>query len=157
MKSFLYLIFVSTISVYSQNNYIVKTDDGRRVLLKADFTWEFIDLQSTAEKNTDSILEEKVIEKKDVSAVSNNGCNLSLHFTEPSLNLKTQALLKRSRSDIFNLKKKVAKKENCEVDAIKLLTAKETKAKGTYTFCTCNGKVAYKRNGSAFFRKGKLL
>lgn len=157
MKSFLYLIFVSTISVYSQNNYIVKTDDGRRVLLKADFTWEFIDLQSTAEKNTDSILEEKVIEKKDVSAVANNGCNLSLHFTEPSLNLKTQALLKRSRSDIFNLKKKVAKKENCEVDAIKLLTAKETKAKGTYTFCTCNGKVAYKRNGSAFFRKGKLL
>lgn len=143
----------------SQNNYIVKTDDGRRVLLKDDFTWEYIDLK-TPESNTNTpIKEDGVISPTEPSSkpTITNNCDLGLGFKEPKLDTKTQALLKRSRSSIGQLKKKVAKKEKCGLSNIILLSARETKAKGTYTFCTCNGKVAYKRNGSSFFRKGKLF
>ena len=133
----------------SQNNYIVKTDDGRRVLLKSDFTWEYIDIK-TPESAVTSV-------NKPEQKPTSNHCELALNFQEPKLNTKTQALLKRSRSSMQHLKKKVAKKEKCELDQILLLSARETKAKGTYTFCTCNGKVAYKRNGSSFFKKGKLF
>lgn len=153
------LIAFFCVGMKSQNNHIVRTEDGRRVLLKADFTWEYIDL-TIPEKQPNTPTKEASNENK-IEGVKNNinanYCNLGSDFNEPKLNTKTQALLKRSRSSIKQLKEKVAKKENCAIREIILISASETKAKGTYTFCTCNGKIAYKRNGSSFFRKKKLF
>ncbi len=156
MKSLFTLFIVTFISIgiIAQNNHIVKTDDGRRVLLKSDFTWEYIDLVAPIQNKQQPVKNTKSSTK---TVVSKDNCGLGLEFKEPVLNTKTQALLKRSRSSIDQLKKKVAKKENCALEEIILISATETKAKGVYKFCTCKGKISYKRNGSSFFKKGKIL
>jgi len=124
------LLFLSY-SIQAQNNYIVKTEDGRRVLLKADYTWEYIDLKAPEKDSTKlkekSTVSQEIINTPELKKDTSN-CNLGLGFEEPRLNKQTQAYLKRNRSSINQLKKKVA-----------------------------NGKVAYKRNGASFFRKGKLF
>lgn len=162
MKRYLAGILVGLLafSIQAQNNYIVKTDDGRRVLLKADYTWEYIDQvapEKEIEKNSEKETISQQITNEPELKPTNSNCNLGLGFQEPKLNSQTQAFLKRNRSSINQLKKKVAKKEKCSVADIKLISTTETKAKGIYNFCTCNGKVAYKRNGASFFRKGKLF
>ncbi len=150
----LFIVTFISIGIKAQNNHIVKTDDGRRVLLKSDFTWEYIDLVAPQQNNQPLV---KDIKPSTKTVALKDNCGLGLGFKEPSLNTKTQALLKRSRSSIAQLKKKVAKKENCALEEIILISTTETKAKGVYNFCTCNGKISYKRNGSSFFKKGKIL
>ncbi len=161
MHKYLLVFVICFISILAkaQNNYIVKTEDGRRVLLKADYTWEYIDLTepkavNNTSKESKNITEQITNQPKLTKAAT---CQLNSNFKEPKLNTQVQAFLKRSRSSIKQLKKKVAKKENCSIADIKLISTTETKAKGTYNFCTCNGKVTYKRNGASFFKKGKLF
>ncbi|WP_246067791.1 DUF3157 family protein [Changchengzhania lutea] len=45
---FLLLLFTISGIGFAQDNHIVKTDDGRRVLLKTDFSWEYIDSEKPA-------------------------------------------------------------------------------------------------------------
>ncbi|WP_136482070.1 DUF3157 family protein [Cognatitamlana onchidii] len=143
-------LFVVTFG-FSQNNYIVKTEDGRRVLLKADYTWEYIDLEVPVKKETDTTLVAESESKKI------NNCNLAEDFTEPKLNSKIQAQLKKGRATMKHVKAKVAKDHNCEVEDVILLTYKEQKEKGNYTFCANGTKVAYKRMGNSIIKKGKLF
>lgn len=146
MKNFLLVsILLMSVIGFSQDNHIVKTDDGRRVLLKADFTWEYIDL----EKPTN----EKVATPK----TTDNTCNLPKDFEEPKLNAKIQGQLKRGRATIAHIKKKVAKDYNCAVEDVKLLSASEKKTIGTYTFCANGKRVSYKRNGHKIIEKGKFF
>jgi len=156
MKRYFTCILIGFLGFASQaqNNYIVKTEDGRRVLLKADFTWEYIDLTPRNKETQKAEIAKQITNQPELTS-SKKGCNSK--FKEPKLNPQVQAFLKRNRSSIGQLKKKVAKKEKCNVTDIKLISTTETKAKGTYNFCTCNGKVAYKRNGSSFFKKSKLF
>jgi hypothetical protein len=142
---FIFLFFVSCVS-FAQNNYIVKTEDGRRVLLKADYTWEYIDL----EKPTDSILAVTPIAKI-------NTCNLVEDFTEPKLSSKIQSQLKKGRATINHVKKKIAKDYDCAVEDILLLSFKEQKEKATYYFCANGTKVTYKRVGYSIIESGKLF
>lgn len=130
---------------FSQDNHIVKTDDGRRVLLKADFTWEYIDLETPANQS---------IANKDTPE---NACNLPKDFEEPKLNAKIQGQLKRGRATIAHIKKKVAKDYDCAVEDVKLLSASEKKTIGTYTFCADGKRVSYKRNGHKIMEKGKFF
>lgn len=136
---FLLLFVVSCIS-FAQNNHIVKTEDGRRVLLKADYTWEYIDA-----------------EKPQQEMVTNNKCNVSDDFTEPELNNKIQSQLKKGRATIQHVKEKVAKDYNCEAEDVLLLSFTEQKAKGVYNFCANGKKVTYKRNGHTIIESGKLF
>jgi len=163
MKRYLICILIGLLAFNSQaqNNYIVKTEDGRRVLLKADYTWEFIDQIAPKKDTTETQIKKTTVSKQitnepELKSIKSN-CDLGLGFKEPKLNSQTQAFLKRNRSSILQLKKKVAKKENCSIEDIKLISTNETKSKGTYNFCTCNGKVAYKRNGASFFKKSNLF
>ncbi|MBD0831077.1 DUF3157 family protein [Aestuariibaculum sediminum] len=149
MKSIicLFTVFLS-FTAFSQNNYIVKTDDGRRVLLKADYTWEYIDA------------EVKDSSKKDISkAISNidDACKLGDHFEEPSLNRKIQAQLKKGRATIDDIKAKVAKDYNCLAHEVILISAAEQKSKGRYIFCANGTKVSYKRTGFTIIESGKLF
>ncbi|SEP77998.1 Protein of unknown function [Hyunsoonleella jejuensis] len=146
MKSFVFflLLLVSSIG-FSQDNHIVKTDDGRRVLLKADFTWEYIDLEKPSD--------EKIVTPK----TTDKTCDLPKDFKEPKLNGKVQAQLKKGRATISHIKTKVAKDYDCTVDDVVLLSAFEKKASGNYTFCANGKRVFYKRTGFKIMEKGKLF
>lgn len=140
--SFFILFFTITGFAIAQNNYIVKTEDGRRVLLKADFTWEYIDAGTSTET---------VKVKDDVS------CHLSNDFVEPELNQKIQAQLKKGRATIEHVKEKVAKDNNCSVDEVFLLSVSEQKSKAQYTFCANGKEVKYKRVGSSIIKHQKFF
>lgn len=146
MKNLLFvLILLVSFIGSSQNNHIVKTEDGRRVLLKADFTWEYIDLVTPENGKTVT---------KDTSK---NTCNLLEGFEEPKLNGRIQAQLKKGRATIDHIKKKVAKDYECTVEDVTLLSASEKKETGNYTFCANGKKVFYKRHGQKIMEKGKLF
>ena len=144
--SFIFLFFISFIS-FSQNNYIVKTDDGRRVLLKADYTWEYIDMKPLIDTTQLEI----------AKPVKSNSCNIPQDFVEPELDNNIQMQLKKGRATIEDVKKKVAKDFKCEVEDVILVTASEKKASGMYTFCANGTKVTYKRNGHTIIKKGQLF
>ncbi|UKM65293.1 DUF3157 family protein [Flavobacteriaceae bacterium GSB9] len=143
----LFLLLVMSFIGFSQNNYIVKTEDGRRVLLKADYTWEYIDAepQKVSGKNVAKVKKEE------------DACHVEEGFTEPKLNSKIQNQLKRGRATIDDIKEKVAKDYDCTVDDVVLLWASERKTTGRYTFCANGKKVMYKRTGHAIMEKGKLF
>ena len=133
---------------FAQNNYIVKTEDGRRVLLKADYTWEYIDAEAPVTQ---------VMKKEIVEPSKENGCNLGDGFEEPKLNNKIQNQLKRGRATIDHIKAKVAEDYDCNVEDVLLLSVSEKKSAGRYTFCANGKKVFYKRTGHAILEKGKLF
>ena len=133
--SLLLLFFITSIG-FAQNNHIVKTDDGRRVLLKADFTWEYIDLEKP---------------------VPDKRCHVAQDFTEPILDNNIQTQLKKGRATIDHIKQKVAKDFKCEVEDVLLLSASEEKERGTYDFCANGATVTYKRNGFTIIKSRKLF
>lgn len=141
---FLLLLFFISCIGFSQNNHIVKTEDGRRVWLKADFTWEYIDTESPK-----AIAVTPPKEK--------GGCKLANDFTEPELNGKIQSQLKKGRATIEHVKAKVAKDYNCDVENVILLSFSEQKAKAVYHFCANGKKVSYKRTGHAIIESGKFF
>ena len=141
-------MFLVSFVGFSQNNHIVKIEDGRRVLLKADFTWEYIDLEKPVTNNN----QETTTKTDKVDT-----CALAKDFEEPKLNSKIQAQLKKGRATIKHIKKKVAKDYNCNVEDVTLLVASEKKVIGSYTFCANGKKVFYKRTGNKILEKGKLF
>lgn len=149
MKSFIlfFVLFTSFIS-FAQDNHIVKTDDGRRVLLKADFTWEYIDTKvPNANSNSKTVSTSK----------ENTKCSLPKDYVEPKLNGKIQAQLKKGRATMNHVKNKVAKEYNCNVEDVLLLSVSEQKAKGVYTFCANGQEVIYKRIGTTIIKKKALF
>jgi hypothetical protein len=147
---FIFLFLISCVG-FAQNNYIVKTEDGRRVLLKADYTWEYIDLEAPAEKTTDSTLVAETL------PAPSNMCNLGPDFVEPALNSKIQSQLKKGRATMKHVKKKVAKDYNCSAEDVILISCKEQKESGAYILCANGTRVAYKRMGTSIMKKGKLF
>lgn len=152
--SFFILLFIISGIAFSQNNYIVKTEDGRRVLLKADYTWEYIDAESPK-----TITDKKqAAEVKEISKpADNNGCKLADDFKEPKLDKNIQNQLKKGRATISHIKKRVAKDYDCTVKEVVLLTVSEKKANGVYDFCANGKKVSYKRVGNSIIEKGKFF
>jgi hypothetical protein len=149
-RFFIFLFLISGLG-FAQNNYIVKTEDGRRVLLKADYTWEYIDLEVPVEQTTDSILVTGPLLAK------TNTCNLTEDFTEPKLDTKIQSQLRKGRATMKHVKSKVAKDYKCDVEDVILLSYKEKKEQGVYGFCANGNKVTYKRMGNTIMKKGKLF
>ncbi|NNC49014.1 MAG: DUF3157 family protein [Flaviramulus sp.] len=137
------LLFVITSLCFAQNTQIVKTDDGKRVLLNDNFTWEYIDKES----DTTSIL------------IAEDGvdCNVADDFEEPALNRKIQDQLKKGRATINDVKKKVAKDYNCTIDDVLLLSFSEQKTKAVYKFCANGIRVIYKRVGHSIIKSRKLF
>ena len=149
MKTFTLFLFllVSSFS-FSQTGQIVKTEDGRRVFLKNDYTWEYLDA-------VDSKSQTALIES--LKAAGENGCSLEAGYLEPRLDGKIQSQLKRGRSSMRYVKKKVAKDQNCSVDDVVLLSFSEQKKKAVYHFCANGAEVTYKRLGNSIIKASKLF
>lgn len=141
------LFFVTTLS-FAQNNHIVKTEDGRRVLLKADFTWEYIDAKAP---------EPNAIEAVVAKNENSEGCQIAPDFEEPKLNAKIQNQLKKGRATIDHVKEKVANDYECQASEVILLWVKEQKSKAVYQFCAKGTKVKYKRVGNSIIEAGKFF
>lgn len=154
-KYILVLGFLISAICFSQNNHIVKTEDGRRVLLKADYTWEYIDMEIP---NQETALINTTNDAKSISELNKStGCHIAADFVEPELNKKIQSQLKKGRATIDDVKKKVAKDYDCEVEDVVLLSVSEKKSNGVYDFCANGKKVSYKRTGHAILEKGKFF
>ena len=148
MKTYFLFLVLSIASVsFGQNNYIVKTDDGRRVLLKSDFTWEYIDAEAAVVNPKENIEKPK----------ESPGCNLGSDFVEPKLNKKIQAQLKKGRATMSHVKKKVAKDFGCALEDVVLVSVSEQQAKAVYRFCANGKEVTYKRMGTTVIKKVKLF
>lgn len=148
MKGIFFIFFLISGITFSQNNHIVKTEDGRRVLLKSDFTWEYIDLEKP-----------KVVSspKKELKELTSNRCNLGEESKEPKLKSKIQSQLKRGKSSMPYIKKKVAKDVICNVEDVILLSFTETKERGVYYFCANGEEVKYKRIGNRIMVAKKMF
>lgn len=144
---FLLVFLISSIS-FAQNNHIVNTEDGRRVLLKADFTWEYIDAENPAIEHVATSASEPL---------KNKACNVDEDFVEPKLDKKIQTQLKKGRATISHVKKRVAKDFDCTVDDILLLSFSEQKGRAVYHFCANGTKVSYKRIGNSIVKSVKLF
>jgi len=144
------LFFFISFIAFAQNNHIVKTDDGRRVLLKEDFTWEYIDLEKKLDSPTTNTSTITVPLKKLT-------CGITEDFTEPKLNGKIQSQLKKGRATIKHVKEKVAKDNNCSVADVILVSAREQKTKAVYNFCAKGKSVTYKRIGNSIVKKSELF
>ncbi|OBQ56986.1 DUF3157 family protein [Tamlana sp. s12] len=142
------LLFFVTVLSFAQNNHIVKTEDGRRVLLKADFTWEYIDAKAP---------EPNAIEAAVAKAENTEGCQIPADYEEPKLNSKIQSQLKKGRATIDHVKQKVASDYDCQAGEVILLWVKEQKSKAVYMFCAKGTKVKYKRVGNSIIEAGKFF
>lgn len=145
---FLFICFLITSLSFAQKGEIIKTEDGRRVLLKADYTWKYIDMETP---NATSIIEEKT------ESIDENTCQLDANFEEPKLDSKIQGKLKRGHSTMEYVKKKVAKDNNCTVDDVLLMSFSEQLKKGVYHFCANGTKVTYKRLGNIIIKASSLF
>ena len=151
-NSLLILLFLISSIGFAQNNYIVKTEDGRRVLLKSDYIWEYIDLAKPSEEKVNSQKTAQILESNET-----NTCNLAADFVEPKLDRGLQMQLRKGRATIENIKRKVAKDNNCQKEDVILLAVSESKAKGIYNFCANGTKVSYKRTGHTILKNHGFL
>ncbi|MDT0691573.1 hypothetical protein RM549_17410 [Salegentibacter sp. F188] len=118
---------------------IAKTEDGRRVILNENKTWEFIDQEPKANSTADSDFPD---------------CNLPADFEEAEGNKKIKGWLKRSDATLEDLKDHVAVDNNCSVDDILITSASEQKGNGNYVLCVDGKEMRYRRTGSVFHRQG---
>lgn len=129
------LAILINITVYSQS-LIAKTEDGRRVLLKKDNTWEFIDAKPSTEKNSST----------------ENNCNADKNFVEPKSEKSINSWLKKFDATTDDLKKHVAVDNNCTVTDVILLNISEQKGNGIYSLCVKGIIMKYRRAGTVFFK-----
>jgi hypothetical protein len=127
-------IFITTLS-FGQS-IIAKTEDGRRVILNKDKTWEFID---------------KTVKKINENT-SDSDCKLPENFKEPKG--KNSFSYKRFEITLKDLKKHVSVDFDCKIDDIIIVKASEQKGNGAYTLCVKGKSVKYRRAGTVFFRQG---
>lgn len=136
-KTITFLLLFITFSSFSQS-IIATTEDGRRVILNEDKTWAFIDSEPKS-SNTVSKFE---------------SCSISEDFEEPEGEKKVQRFLKRGGGTIEDLKKHVSVDNNVSIDKVILLQVAEQIGNGNYVLCVDGKKMAYKRTGTVFSRKG---
>ena len=121
------LFFASTFA-FSQT-IKATTDDGRKVLLNSDKTWDF------ADKNSE-----------------NSKCGISQGFTEPKSEKSVYYWLKKFDATTDDLKKHVAVENEVPENSVILLSISEQKGNGMYVLCVDGKKMKYRRTGSVFSR-----
>lgn len=126
----LFICCLLTVSTYTfAQNKIATTEDGKKVILKSDKTWEY---STTASSN------------------SVNDCNLGADFKEPKgMNSMT---LRMTNATTDDLKKHVAVENDCNVSDVKLINISEQKGNGMYSLCVKGKVMKYRRTGSVFSR-----
>jgi hypothetical protein len=133
------LLIASTISIAQSK--IATTEDGKRVLLRDNNTWEYIDSNPS----------------KSVKQSSSNRCNLSADYTEPKPDKKVQSWLKRGDATIDDLRKHISVENDCQVSDVIFLSISEQMGNGMYSVCVKGKEMKYRRMGTVFSRLDEEL
>lgn len=129
-KLFFLGIALFSISLFSQN-IKATTENGKKVLLKADKTWSYDDNKSE----------------------SKNSCNIEAGFKEPKYN--TSGSWKKMGSTVDDLKKHISVDMGVKQDKIILLEVSEQLGNGVYILCVDGQKMKWRRTGSIFRKDGE--
>lgn len=130
MKQILVIsIFCSFFAVSAQTQ-TATTEEGKKVILKNDKTWEF-DTKTITLKNT---------------------CVLEANYVEPKSEKGINSWLKKFDATTEDLKKHVAVENDCKVENVILLNISEQKGNGMYSLCVEGRKMKYRRTGTVFSR-----
>lgn len=122
-KLFISILFITSTISMAQSK-IATTEDGKRVLLKNDFTWEYLD--SGIQKNAGD---------------TKNQCDLGKDYKEP----KTSKNVERLRSH-------VAVENDCKNEDIKFINIAEERGNGMYSMCVKGKYMKYRMIGTAFLK-----
>ena len=115
---------------------IAKTEDGRRVILNKDKSWEFIDNKPVEEINKSN----------------NKNCKTGKDFVEPKSDKSVTSWIKKFDATTDDLKKHVAVDNDCTIADVILLNISEQKGNGIYSLCVKGLEMKYRRAGSVFFK-----
>lgn len=127
-KLFILSVLLMSTYTFAQNKTAV-TEDGKKVILKSDKTWEYAS-----------------------STTSENDCVLDANYVEPKSEKGINSWLKKVDATTEDLKKHVAVENDCKVEEVKLLNISEQKGNGMYSLCVKGKKMKYRRTGSVFSR-----
>lgn len=116
MRKNVLLILALIVSSFAFSQTIIaETEDGKKVLLKNDNTWEYLNPDKS----------------------ESNGCNLPADFKEPKG--KNTATLRRMDATLKDLKEHVSVDNECSVVDVIVISASEQKGSASYVLCV-NGK-----------------
>ncbi|RRJ89322.1 DUF3157 family protein [Paenimyroides tangerinum] len=130
MKKLIILGLILAPTFTFAQNKIATTEDGKKVILKSDKTWEYDTKTTTSE----------------------NECVIDANYIEPKSEKGINSWLKKFDATTDDLKKHVAVENDCKVDQVKLLNISEQKGNGMYSLCVKGKKMKYRRTGSVFTR-----
>ena len=118
----LFLIYLAS----SAQNQNATTEDGKKVILKADKTWEYSNQESKMD----------------------NSCRVDRNFKEPKYN--TSSSWKKIGSTVDDLKKHISVDLGVKQEKIILLEVSEQLGNAIYILCVDGIKLKYRRTGSVF-------
>jgi hypothetical protein len=131
MKKLILLSFTMfSIFSFSQNIKAV-TEDGKKVILKADKTWSY--------ENTKN--------------ESKSSCDIEPGFKEPKYN--TSSMWKKMGSTVDDLKKHISVDMGIKKEKIILLEISEQFGNAVYILCVDGQKMKWRRTGSVFRKDGE--
>lgn len=128
-RLFILGVILTSTYTFAQNKTAI-TEDGKKVILKSDRTWEYDTKITTSE----------------------NDCVLDVNYVEPKSEKGINSWLKKFDATTDDLKKHVAVENDCKVEDVKLLNISEQKGNGMYSLCVKGKKMKYRRTGSVFSR-----
>ena len=135
MKKLFTLCFIVLSSFAFSQNKIATTENGKRVLLRDNNTWEYIDSNELSkEKSPDS------------------KCNLAANYVEPKSEKSVESWLRRFDATLEDLRKHIAVENDCDLKNIKFLNISEQKGNGMYSVCVKGTEMKYKRMGTVFMK-----
>ena len=129
-KVFLLIVVMFSIQSFSQD-IKATTEDGKKVILKADKTWKY-DESKTEIKNP---------------------CVIEKGFKEPKYN--TSGMWKKMGSTVDDLKKHISVDMGVKQEKIILLEVSEQLGNGVYILCVDGQKMKWRRTGSVFRKDGE--
>jgi len=133
MKKLIILGLILTTTFTFSQNKLATSEDGKKVILKSDKTWEYVELK-TEVKNT---------------------CTVTVGFKEPKGDSKNQSFLKMVDATVKDLKKHISVDRGCKIEEIVLTSISEQKGNGIYIACISGKEYKYRRSGSVFYRDGE--
>lgn len=132
MKKLIILGLILTSTFTFSQNKSATTEDGKKVILKSDKTWEYVE-----------------------SKIDGKVCGVESGFIEPKGDSKNQSFLKKVDATVSDLKKHISVDRSCKITDITLTNISEQKGNGIYIVCVGGKEYKYRRSGSVFYRDGE--
>lgn len=129
-KLFILGVLLTSTYTFAQNKTAV-TEDGKKVILKSDKTWEYVE------------------NKSDIKT-----CTVEAGFVEPKGESKNQSFLKKTGATVTDLKKHISVDRECNITDIILTDISEQLGNGIYIVCINGKEYKYRRIGSVFYKDG---